>query len=75
RVDDITWTSTQMGKGDSDTLLEPGEKMQIQVNLTALSPVLDAYDQFSIELKPEVGSSLTITRTVPATVDDVMNLK
>jgi archaellin len=64
-----------MGKGDSDTQLEPGEKMQITVSLTAVSPVLDAYGEFTIEVKPEKGSSLTITRTIPAVVDDVMDLK
>jgi flagellin FlaB len=75
RRDDVTWTATQMGKGDSDTQLEPGEKMQITVSLTAVSPVLDAYGEFTIEVKPEKGSSLTITRTIPAVVDDVMDLK
>ncbi|MDP3063395.1 MAG: hypothetical protein Q8O40_09340, partial [Chloroflexota bacterium] len=75
RRDDVTWTATQMGKGDSDTLLEPGEKMQITVVLAAVSPVLDAYGEFTIEMKPAIGSSLTITRTVPAVVDDVMDLK
>lgn len=75
RVDDITWTASQLGKGDGDTRLEAGEKMQITVTLTALSPVLDAYDTFSLELKPQAGSSLVVTRTVPAKVDSVQDLK
>ena len=75
RVDDITWTRSLIGKGDTDNLLEPGEKMEITVVLTALSPVLDAYDTFTIEMKPDQGSTLTITRTIPAVVDDVMDLR
>ncbi len=75
RVDDITWSTTQMGKGDSDVRLEPGEKFQITVTLTALSPVLDAYDTFTLEVKPAEGSTLIIERTVPGNVDDVMDLK
>ncbi len=74
RVADITWTKTQQGKGDSDNLLEPGEKMQITVTLTALSPVLDAYDSFRLEVKPNKGSTLTIERTIPSVVDDYMDL-
>ena len=75
RVDDIAWTKLVVAKGDSDNLLESGEKMEITVLLTALSPVLNSYDTFSLELKPEQGSSLTIERTIPAVVDDVMDLR
>ncbi|MBF8266825.1 MAG: Flagellin FlaB1 [Dehalococcoidia bacterium] len=75
RVDDITWSKSQIGKGDDDNLLEPGEKMEITVVFTVLSPALEAYDEFTVELKPDRGSSLTITRTIPAVVDDVMDLR
>ena len=75
RIDDITWTKTQIGKGDSDNLLEPGEKMEVAVLMTALSPVLDAYGEFTIEVKPRKGSSLVIERTIPGVVDDVMDLR
>ena len=78
RVDDIAWTKTEVGKGDGDDLLEPGEKMQITVNVSRLSAnggtALDADNTFTIELKPNRGSALTITRTLPAVIDDVMVL-
>ena len=74
RVLDITWSKTQMGKGDSDDLLEPGEKMRITVNLTALSPMPVDYTNFSINLRPEGASAITIERTVPAVVDVAMDL-
>ncbi len=74
QINDITWTKTQMGKGDSDNLLEPGEKVEITVVLTAVPPVLDAYDTFRLEVRPDKGSTLTIERTVPAKVDAVIDL-
>ena len=75
RVTDVTWTATQIGKGDSDVLLETGEKFEITVTLTALSPALDEYDTFTIEVKPAKGSALIIERTIPAVVDDTMDLR
>ncbi len=75
RVADIAWTATQMGKGDSDDQLDPGEKFQISVDLQHLSTRLQAYGKFTLEMKPAKGSSLTIERTIPAVVDTVMDLK
>ena len=75
RVGDITWTRTQLGKGDDDALLEPGEKMQLAINLEALSPMPVAYSEFAIHIRPETGSSLIVERTVPAVVDTIMDLK
>jgi flagellin FlaB len=74
RVDDIAWTRTEIGKGDGDALLEPGEKMQIAVNVSQLATSLGADATFTIEVKPDRGSSLVIERTTPAVVDDVMYL-
>ena len=75
RVDDIAWTQSQIGKGDSDNLLEPGEKFEITVDVSQLSTVLDSYNEFNIEIKPDKGSTLIIERTIPAVVDDVMDLR
>jgi flagellin FlaB len=72
RVDDIAWTRTEVGKGDSDALLEPGEKMQIAVNVSQLSTKLGADDTFTIEVKPDRGSALVIERTTPSVIDNVM---
>jgi len=74
RRDDVAWTATQLGKGDGDTQLDPGEKFQIAVDLTAVNPALAAYGQFTIELKPTKGSTLTVERTIPAMVDANMDL-
>ena len=71
RVDDIAWTRTEVGKGDGDSLLEPGEKMQIAVNVSQLSTPLTTDITFTIEVKPDRGSALVIERTTPPVIDDV----
>jgi len=75
RINDIAWAVTQVGKGDSDDLLEAGEKFEMTVDLTGLTTALDEYDTFTIEVKPSRGSVLTVERTVPSVVDDVMDLR
>ncbi len=74
RVDDIAWIRTEVGKGDGDALLEPGEKMQIAVNVSQLSTPLTNDITFTIEVKPDQGSALVIERTTPSVIDDVMYL-
>ena len=74
QVDDIAWSRTEIGKGDGDALLEPGEKMQITVNVSQLSTSLGTDDTFTIEVKPDRGSALVIERTTPSVIDDVMYL-
>ena len=74
RIDDIAWTKTEVGRGDGDDLLEPGEKMQITINVSQLATSLDEDNQFTIEFKPSRGSAMVISRTLPAVIDDVMYL-
>jgi flagellin FlaB len=74
RVDDMAWTVTEVGKGDGDDLLEPGEKMQVTVNVSQLSTGLTTEREFTLELKPDRGSALVIERTTPAVIDDVIYL-
>ncbi len=75
RIDDITWTKTALGKGDGDDLLEDRERFQITVDLTALTTSLDAYDTFTLEVRPASGTALVIERSIPAQVDPVMDLR
>ena len=74
RIDDIAWTKTEVGKGDGDDLLEPGEKMQVTVNVSQLSTSVGADTLWTIEVKPDRGSSITLERTMPSAIDDVMYL-
>lgn len=71
---DITWTATQMGRGNSDSILDAGEKFQLTVSLTALTTTLQKNASFTLELKPKTGSVIVIKRTIPAVVDAVMDL-
>lgn len=75
RVTDIAWTATEVGKGDGDTLMETGERFELTVDLTAISPAVDENDTFVLEIKPGKGSSITLERTMPGRIDDVMNLR
>jgi len=74
RLEDVAWTKSQVGKGDSDDLLEIGEKFEITVDISGLSTALDEDDTFTLEIKPEKGSALIIERTIPAVVDTVIYL-
>jgi archaeal flagellin FlaB len=84
RADDLYYTVQKLGGADSDDLLEDGEKFQITVGsdttgasggnmVDALSPDLTINTQFSIEVKTTHGGILTIERTTPAYIDNVMN--
>ena len=75
RVDDLTWTKIQLGRGDGDDLLENNEKFQITVDLRALSTAPQAYDTFRLEITPADGTAFVIERTLPAKVDPVMDLR
>ena len=74
-VTDIAWTATEVGKGDGDTLMETSERFEIIVDLSAISPAIDENDTFILEIKPGKGSSVTLERTIPGRVDDMMNLR
>jgi len=75
RIEDITWTRTQLGKGDDDALLEAGEKMELTVELKALNPILLDDTELNIEVKPGTGSVLVIERTTPRVINSIMDLR
>lgn len=65
--------------GDSDALLEPGEKWAITVKLDdagiyGATVSLTTLQKFRIELKPGVGSVLVIERRMPAALEPIMKL-
>ena len=73
-VDDIAWTTSDLGKTDGDALLETGEKIEITVNVSQLTTALSTNDTFTLEVKPDGGASIVIERTIPAVVDKVTDL-
>jgi archaeal flagellin FlaB len=76
----VKWTKTAVGANDGDNLLEPGEMFEISVNLVdlgvagPLSENLTANKTFSLQVKPAVGPSVTVQRTLPASISSVMDL-
>jgi flagellin FlaB len=74
RIDDIYWSAVQLGKGNGDSILDPGETFQITIDLAAVAGGVGTYRTFDIDIKPPVGSVLTIERTTPAALDDWMIL-
>jgi flagellin-like protein len=74
RTTDVKWTRTELGKGDGDALLEPGEKMQITVSTIAAAPMPVADTQFRLSLVREQGADMIIERTLPADLATQMDL-
>ncbi len=76
----IKWTKTAIGAADTDNLLETGEQFEIAIDLADLggdpakTATLTANQSFSVQVKPNLGSTITVQRTLPAQIDPVMDL-
>ena len=83
-----TITTIKAVNGDSDSLLEIGEKFQVCVNFKNIlsndvKPILTdhrdvygrPYETLRLELRPIVGATLTIEKEIPAVNSPVMSLK
>ncbi|MBI2185022.1 MAG: flagellin [Thaumarchaeota archaeon] len=75
------YSSTTVTKvlGDSDALLEPGEKWTFVVKLNdagiyGATVSLSTLQKFHIELRPTTGSVLTVDRRLPAALENIMVL-
>jgi len=75
RVDDLSWTATPLGTNNHDQMLDPGETFEMTINLTAAGIDVGTYKTFDLDIKPPVGSVLTIERTTPAALatDMILN--
>jgi len=74
RTDDLSWTALQLGQGNGDTMLDPGETFEMRIALTGTGEAISTYKTFSIEIKPPVGSVLVMERTTPAALSPWMIL-
>ena len=77
----LDWTTTVLSSTDNDTMLDPNELYLITVDLSPISDnassdveKINAYHEFIVEIKPPTGAYLTIERTVPARVSQIVNL-
>jgi archaeal flagellin FlaB len=79
-LNNVKWTKTAVGKDDGDNLLETGEQFEITLDTSdlgtglSLASDITANDSFSIQVKPALGSTITIKRTVPPCIAKVMDL-
>jgi archaellin len=79
-LNNIKWTTAFIGADNGNNLLETGEQCEITVDLTSLgdagslSSSLQANDTFNLQLKPSMGSTITIQRQLPPAIEPVMDL-
>lgn len=76
-VNNLAWSKSLLGYGDTDNLLEGNEQFEITVNLAKIttgSNPLVADTTFTLEVRPSRGSVLTITRTTPGNIGSVVQL-
>jgi len=73
-----TWSGVAViwrNPNNRDNVLQAGEKVLVVVDFTKLGSILtqvdgglEPYDVFKVEIKPPIGSALTIERQVPASL-------
>ncbi len=73
-VSDLPWTVSWIGRNNSDYSLDQDEQAVIRVDLSGLNPSPATYASITIEIKPLIGASLILNRTLPAKIDAVMDL-
>ena len=67
------WLATWLiGSGN---LLGRGERVEIRVTLTGVFPLLGTSTEFTLEVKPTVGSLLILNKKTPGEMTPVMDLK
>lgn len=76
----VKWTMEAIGTADADNLLEMGEQFEITIDFNdlgngqTLSENMSSNDYFNIEVKPSTGSTITVQRTIPPAIEDIMDL-
>jgi archaellin len=79
-INNVKWTVEAIGNDDGDNLLESGEQFEITVDTrdlgdgNTLSDNLTYNDSFNIQVKPALGSTITVQRTLPAGLERIMDL-
>ena len=59
----------------SGDLVDPGEQVEITVNLINLTPLLDKGKEFTIQVKPSRVAVLIVNRRLPAELKGITNLQ
>ncbi|NDJ86938.1 MAG: hypothetical protein GYB66_13735 [Chloroflexi bacterium] len=72
-INELDWTIGWVGDNDGDSLLEEGELAEITVDMSGAS--LGGNTEFTLEIKPPTGAVINMSRTTPASVEAVMQLR
>jgi flagellin FlaB len=76
----VNWTLTKLNTTNADNILDKTELFMITVDLTCVSAnataeeMPTAYHTFRLEIKPPVGAILPIERTIPARINQIVDL-
>ena len=76
----VNWTMSKLNTETTDNLLDRNELFMITVDLSCVSAnatpemLPGPYHEFQLEVKPPVGAVLVIERTLPARIDQIVNL-
>jgi flagellin FlaB len=79
-INNVKWSVEAIGSSNGNRLLEPGEQFEVTINLTdlgdnkTLSENLTYNDFFNLQVKPSLGSTITVQRTLPPALEKVMDL-
>ncbi len=75
-LNNVEWSKAAIGDDNGNDLLETGEQFEITVDVSslALTAPLQANDTFSLQVKPSLGSTITIQRQLPPAIEPVMDL-
>ncbi|MHB8086518.1 MAG: hypothetical protein ACYDHZ_11920, partial [Dehalococcoidia bacterium] len=81
-LNNVKWATVFTGNsGGTANLLAPGAQCQITIDLTdlgtgqTLSDNLTANSTFTLQVKPGIGSVITVQRSLPGSLSYVMNLE
>jgi len=75
-LNNVEWSKAAIGDDNGNNLLETGEQFEITLDMAdmTLTEPLQANDTFSIQVKPSLGSTITIQRQLPPAIESVMDL-
>jgi flagellin-like protein len=75
-ISDVYWTKTFIGNNNNDDMLDPGEKVQLNISLEAANAIakIAVNHQFTLELKSPKGAILSLQRTLPGRLYGINNL-
>jgi flagellin FlaB len=76
----VNWTMRKLNTDSADNMLDKNEMFMITVDLSCVSENATPeqkpgpYHSFQLEVKPPIGAVLILERTIPARVNQIVNL-